>query len=206
MTPGNISLGIPGNPQPPTWQEPPVGPHWPAGPEMTGNQFADFTASTLNDAKVTCRRMNQDLIAHYYGQMQAFWMSATSGKAGVDNPPTVPFGYGVVGPFGGGDDGSNAEYSWAAGMLGPVCPALPLPTDHTKSQKDVFDSVPLGTVDIGAAMEEGSSTGYFHVGPNDRVLPNKTISGTSADGVTGTFKKIPGVAAGIGGGWYLRVS
>src|SRR5689334_19814049 len=45
MTPGNRTLGMPGNPQPPTWQEPPVGPHWPADPGMSGNQFADISAS-----------------------------------------------------------------------------------------------------------------------------------------------------------------
>ncbi len=202
MTPGNITLGLPGNPTPPTWVEPPVGPHWPAEDASS----APLTATTLNDAKITCRRNNNNHIINYYGAMNAAWMSSTSGH--LFTVPPIPMADGVIGPFGGGsDDGALPEYSWQVGALQiPVCNALPVPSDHSKNQAEIAASVPTGTIDIGVAFEEGSDQGFFHVGPNDRVKVGKTVHNqTSADGVFGDFLKMGGVAAGLGGGWYERV-
>jgi len=216
MTPGNVTLGLPGNPTPPTWADPPVGPHWPADQPFSGEQLSDMTASTLQDAKITSRRRNNDLIKNYFGSMNSFWMSATAGKEGIafnnPAPPKVPIAWGVIGPFGGGNDGSVAEYSCAPGALGvPVCTPLPVPEDHSLNQQQIADSVPVGSIDVGPAFTRGATSGFFHMGPNDRVLLGDTVSATSSDGVSGRFMKIGGVINNFSGptakfgAWYEKV-
>lgn len=182
----------------PKWTPPAPCAWWPENP----GPGAPFPDSTIPGSMEQAQASNDNSIDLYYHQADNVVRSNTAGKVSPTPWPSVPLAAGVI--FNG------EEYVMSPGIGTPVCNPLTPPVDNTKSEQERFDAVPLGTVDIGTAMEAGSQFGFFHLGPNDRTKVGATVNGTSADGVSGTFARVSTPVSqwsgprAIYGGYYER--
>lgn len=152
---------------------------WPANPGPN----APFPESTIPGSMEQAQAKNDNAINLYYHQADSFTRSNTAGKVSPTPWPTVPNAAGV-------QQSESEAYVMVPDVGTPVCDPLPQPGDNTADEATRFASVPLGTVDIGTAMEAGAQSGFFRLGPKDRTKVGTSTTGTSADGVSGTFTRI----------------
>lgn len=164
-------------------------------------------ASDLANIKREVAALNLARIESYHSGFADWSISVLNGAIPNTNPPAVPMAYevglfndptsgpGSLGPYG------NTIVQWAYPVIGstPVCPPLPLPALQVVTLHKGLIGVQLPT-----------APGWFQCLHGDTTAGGETLPLTSADGITGLFRKVASPfgsnpATGEVAGWWVKV-